>query len=336
MRFNRHVFAASALVIYLIAFVPAFRVLPDSIQISSLILMGCISWLYGKRIGLCFSVLVILLNMSLLFAITDLAGEIIQTYYPTGTLISITLALTAGHIHDSNARLQHTRSVLADQVTVATREVENMTRHLIEQDEKERIRIGQDIHDGVGQYLTGMMLHSETLTDSLKQIHHPEAPLAGLMTQRIRRSMDILRKLSRSQLPIQPEQTSLESAVEEMVDYFNEISSAEVSLRIKGKQWNVRNEHVRHLYRIAQEALHCAIYECRARQLNILIDAHVNCCRIRVEASELRSADHVPRCLDSHVLKYRAQAIGAQLSGGQLPATGFYFECVVLRKEDAA
>lgn len=327
MRVNKHVYASLATGIYITLCIATFDALYDSAQIMSVALVGLFGWLYGSRIGLLLIVPIILLNTVVFLFVSDDIHDILLTYNLAGIIPAIAITLVTGFIHDSNEKLERTKASLSDRVKEATAELEQFTQQLIQRDEEERIRIGRDLHDGVGQWLTGMLLQSESLSLKLKEVEHSETALAEKMTERIRTSMQVIRKLSRSQLPIQPSQMSIETALEEMAAYFKEISSAKISLKRSGNSRDLPIDTIQHLYRIAQEAIHCAIYECRASLMEVTFTAWENTWRMAITATKLRSPDHAPTCLSSSVMKYRVKLIGGILTGKPLPEGGFHLEC---------
>ena len=112
-----------------------------------------------------------------------------------------------------------------------------------------------------------------------------------------------------------------------MAAYFHEISNAKVSVTCSGSSAVLPIETIQHLYRIAQEAIHCAIHECAAKGLEIGFHAEPLGWMLRISATEVRTTEQPPACLNSQAMKYRAKAIGGNLSGKPLPNGGFEMTC---------
>ncbi|MCK4564191.1 MAG: histidine kinase dimerization/phosphoacceptor domain-containing protein, partial [Verrucomicrobia bacterium] len=186
---NKHVFMGVVIGIYTALFIATFDRWPNSVLISTVALIGLFGWFYGTRIGLLSIVPFILLNTAILFLVSGDPYDILLTYNPTGIILSMVTVLSAGFMRESQNKLNQLEASLSKRVDDATAELGKLTRQLIDYDENERITMGQDLHDGVGQYLTGMLLHSEALSFKLREAQHSEADLAERMTQRIRNSM---------------------------------------------------------------------------------------------------------------------------------------------------
>jgi signal transduction histidine kinase len=313
--------------IYAVAFAATFDTLYVSILILCVALVGLFGWIYGTKIGLLSIIPFILLNTAILFLVSGEAEDILLTYNPTAIILSVIIVFATGFMCKSQEKLNQLETNLSKCVDEATSELDALTQRLIDDDEKERIRLGQDLHDGVGQYLTGMLLHSEALSGKLKQAHRSEADLAERMTQRIRNTMQLVRRLSRSQLPIQLPETRLEAALEEMISYFDDISAADFRLEHTGDSSNLPAATAQHLHRIANEAISRAIYKYKAKNVDIRLVTRKRGFVMNIEAT--RMAKQVPTAseLVSKVMEYRARAIFGTFIFTLSPEDGFQLEC---------
>lgn len=312
--------------IYAAAFIATFDELHDSVQIFSVALIGLCGWLYGIRIGLFSTLPVVLLNTAILYLVSGESCDILPTYNPEGIIIAMIAGLLAGSMRESQDKLNKLRDNFADRVDEATAELDELAQRLIENDEQERVRIGQDLHDGVGQYLTCMLLHSEALSLRLREAGRIEADLADWMTRRVQSNIQTVRQLSRSLLPIQFTETNLETALDEMVAYFNNVSSAEVRLTCRGNSEKIPIPTAQHLYRIAHETVYRAIYKHKATSLDIKLITGRSNCQTRIKG---RISRQISSSLDliSEVMKYRIKAIGGKQTCVALAKSGFRLKC---------
>jgi len=312
--------------IYAAAFIATFNELYDSVQIYSIALVGLCGWLYGTRIGL-FSILpFVLLNTAILYLVSGEPCDVLLTYNPVGIIIAMSAVLGTGSMRESQDKLNKLRDNLDYRVDEATAELDELAQRLIENDEQDRIRIGQDLHDGVGQYLTCMLLHSEALSLRLREAGRVEADLAEWMTRRVQKNIRTVRQLSRSLLPIQFTETSLETALDAMVAYFNDASSAKIKLNFRGNSEDIPIPTAQHLYRIAHETVYCAIYKHKATSLDIKLITGRSNCQTRIKGRTPRKTS-CSSGLISEVMKYRIKAIGGKQTCVALAKSGFRMKC---------
>src|SRR3984957_9234970 len=177
------------------------------------------------------------------------------------------------------ARLRKSKRELEERVrqrTVAlTSEINERARleqELLRISEREQWRIGHDLHDSLGQHLTGTALAGHVLSEKLAEKSLPEAAAADNVVKLVEEAIDLTRTLARGLHPV-----DLEG--ENFLDSFNELA-ANVSERFKIKcrfecstAAGIRPpEGAIHLYRIAQEAINNAIKHGKAKEIIIRLE----------------------------------------------------------------
>ncbi len=85
--------------------------------------------------------------------------------------------------------------------------------HLLTIAEDTQRRIAQDLHDDVGQELTGLALKAETLAEMLASAEKPAGPIANDVVATLERTRSKVRDLCRGVLPAELEDGALESAL---------------------------------------------------------------------------------------------------------------------------
>ena len=313
--------------VYAIAFIATFDTYYDSLMISSMVLSGLFGWFYGIRRGVLLSLLIIPLNTAILIVVSGNPSDILQAYNPLGIALGLAFAWAMGSIKESQNRLNELEETLSERVDKATVELSELARQLIETDEQERIQIGQDLHDGVGQYLTGMLLYSEFLSQKLRTANRVEADLAEWMTRRVQKSIQIVRQLSRSLLPIQFMETNLETALDEITAYFTSISITDIKVECQGESMDIPNPTAQHLYRIAHEAVDYAIHKNRATHVTIQLFTEKDGCQISIEGNKTSPQTSIPPDFISEIVKYRIGAIGGKVDFIRQVDGSFRLEC---------
>ena len=125
--------------------------------------------------------------------------------------------------------------------------------------EREKERLSHELHDGLGQHLTGIAFLAKALANRLEARKATETPDAQQIAALTNQAISNTRALARGLRPVGPEDNAFAFALSEM--------SRDVSM-IYGIQCNFNADRpirvasrmaAHHLYRIAQEAVHNAV-----------------------------------------------------------------------------
>src|SRR5580700_4209493 len=134
-----------------------------------------------------------------------------------------------------------------------------LEKALLEVSAREQRRIGEDLHDGLGQHLTGIAFMSKVLESKLCEKSLPETADAAKIVKLVNEAINKTRELSRGLLPVVSDAHGLMSALtryaEEMQDLFRITCRFECSAPVPVYDVNVAT----HLYHIAREAVNNAI-----------------------------------------------------------------------------
>jgi PAS domain S-box-containing protein len=220
-----------------------------------------------------------------------------------------------------------------DEVVVTVRDFTErieLEREVIASGERERTRIGQDLHDGLAQLLIGVRLLLSALRDKLAlsgSPHHDDADRAvDLVSRAIKHTSELAHGLS----PI-PKRGRLSDALRQLGKESEKLLGArcEVDCQCAGTQPFLSETTATHLYRIAQEAITNAVKHGKATRIDIR-------CAIAEGFLELTVADDgtgIPADamesdgLGLHIMNYRARAIGGDLSVVACPSGGTLVRC---------
>jgi PAS domain S-box-containing protein len=134
---------------------------------------------------------------------------------------------------------------------------------------REQRRIGQDLHDGLGQLLTGIAFMSKVQEQRLVGSGAPEAADASKILRLVNEAIHKARELSRGLMPGLANPNGLMSSLEQMAHEIQEVFG--VSCRFHSDEpLPIRDATVAsHLYHIAQEAVSNAIKHGKAEHIEI-------------------------------------------------------------------
>ena len=141
-------------------------------------------------------------------------------------------------------------------------------RRVLAAQEAERVGIARDLHDEVGQVLTGVLLQLNSIAESAPE--HEEA--LGEARQAVRRALDEVRRISSDLRPEMLEQLGLVSALTEMTSSFSRITGIAVERPFATALPKLTPEVELAIYRIAQESLTNVARHAQARRVVISLE----------------------------------------------------------------
>lgn len=103
------------------------------------------------------------------------------------------------------------RYIIATGIDITERK--RLERTILEVSNSEQRRIGQDLHDGLGQHLTGIAFMSKTLEQKLADKSLPEASDAAKIVKLVNEAIHETRELARGLLPVLSDSLGLMGAL---------------------------------------------------------------------------------------------------------------------------
>ena len=146
---------------------------------------------------------------------------------------------------------------------------EQLEKNVTEVTERERRRIGHDLHDTLCQHLTATSLSLQVLSGKLAEASLPQARDADAGVELIEEAIDLTRKLAKGLFPLELEGEGLAGALRELCRSTAERYNIKCEFNGDSQTPALDSTTATHLYRIAQEALTNAIKHGHASQLNV-------------------------------------------------------------------
>lgn len=210
-------------------------------------------------------------------------------------------------------------------------EQRQLERELVKAGERERKRVGRDLHDGLGQLLTGIGFLSKTLSQSLQTRGDADADEASEITTLVENAIDQTRSLSKLLLPVELEVNGLEAALQRLKSHVAVVYGITCELKTDTYTPIQDPEIALHMYRVAQEAVHNAVRHGKPSRVEITLSTTSSgTTRLDVVDDGIGLPDNVVRSaggLGLRTMKYRAQTIGATLSISRRPTGGTQVRC---------
>lgn len=263
----------------------------------------------------------------------DEHDDYIRSYHETGRrkIIGIGREVTGrrkdGSVFPMDLAVSEVR--LGDR-TIFTGIIRDITeRRRLEQEilhvtDEERRRIGQDLHDGLGQMLTGIGLISQNLARKLRADDLPQAADVAEITDLIREADQFARSLAKGLVPVELEANGLTAALQHLATNAERLFGIGCQYDEVGMVPLHDINTAIHLYRIAQEAVSNAAKHGKAAHVRVSLALGDEQVRLHVQDDGVGFPDELPndRGMGVRIMQYRARIIGGTLEIWRDPAGG--------------
>ncbi len=195
-------------------------------------------------------------------------------------------------------------------------ERKRLERQILETSMREQQRIGRDLHDDMGQLLTGTGFLCENLVRMLEQKDAPEAREARKIYDLINEAKEHTRALSRGLSPVEVDSGGLTDALDRLVAGVRSLYAIDCLLLREGELCINDSMVETQFYYIAQEAVTNAIKHGRVNRIIIRTITRSDLFRMVIEDDGIG----IPSGIESiegmgiRIMRYRATAIGAALT----------------------
>lgn len=190
-----------------------------------------------------------------------------------------------------------------------------LERQIVATGERERDRIARDLHDGLGQELTGISLRLAALSKLLERERSNHLSTVQSLQALTQTSISESRRLSRSLSPGVGHNSGICAALSSLAREVNELSEVSCTANCSTEDDISDDEIVTQLFRIAQEATNNALKHSNARN----IELHYGRDRGKVYLAVLDDGVGMPSERDRvdglglRSMRYRAQMIRGRL-----------------------
>ncbi len=195
--------------------------------------------------------------------------------------------------------------------------------------EREQSRFGHDLHDGLGQHLTGIEFMAQVLQQRLEAADHPEAKRAEEITGLIRQAIAQTRDLARGLSPVVLQSKGLTLALRDLAESVSKRHGISCQCEIAPESDPPRAETATHLYRIAQEAVNNALKHGKATTIVIRLKRVNQRFELQIidNGTGAIPADSQRQGMGLRVMSYRAGIIGGGLEITQKRGEGTIVAC---------
>src|ERR1044072_6310135 len=270
LRHDRRTFGAVSLILVcIIGYIDFETGYERSLSLFYLVPISVGTWFVGLIFGLAIATLSVVV-----WVVSDLAagipavriwnaGMAMASYFAFGIVLHKLCTL----LRELDQRVR-ARTIALQRETA---ERERLDQEIAEIADRERRRLGQDLHDSLGQHLTGTALAAQVLKDKLTTKSAPEAAEAEKLVRYVEEGIDLTRNLARGFFSPELEADGLSVALEGLAENISERFAVNCNFHAEDSI-PVRDSAVAtQLYRIAQEAVTNAAKHAAAENIDIRV-----------------------------------------------------------------
>ena len=234
-------------------------------------------------------------------------------------------------VRQRTAELEETNRELKSEIAERRR----LEKEVLDIGMQEQRRIGQELHDGLGQELTGLSYLATRLLRRLRSGGFSEAGTAEELAEGIPRVLGQVQGIVKGLVPLEVGAEDLVSALKSLAAGIEERTGISCSFSVDGAV-EIRDTNTAvQLYRIVQEAATNAVKHGQAEHIDVAMKADRS--RITVEVRD----DGVGICRDNertqgsgmNIMRYRARAIGGTLNIRSKTEDGTLVACSIPREQ---
>lgn len=218
-------------------------------------------------------------------------------------------------------------SVIAGFYDVTDRK--RLEKEILEVSGREQQRLGQELHDGLGQILTGVSYMCRVLHEQLQAKKLEEAGTAEEITELVNHTINLTKVLARGFFPVELEENGIISALQELADNTETQFKIACHFSYNEKVFINDNSTALHLYRIAQEAVHNAVKHGKPDNIYIKLDFEGDKIVLTVKDDGVGFPDELGdnRGMGLRIMEYRANMIDGKVNIGRNREKGTIVSC---------
>jgi PAS domain S-box-containing protein len=209
-------------------------------------------------------------------------------------------------------------------------ERKHLEKTILEISAREQRRIGQDLHDGLGQHLTGIAFMSKVQEQKLMEKGLAEAGDATKIVNLVNEAINKTRELARGLLPVLSDAHGLMSALQRWAGEVEDLFGVNCRFQCLTPVLIHDDAVATHLYYIAREAVNNAIKHGQPRYIVIRLaaDQDQGVLTIQDDGGGIGNAAPGNKGMGLHLMNYRARIIGGSLEVRRVASGGTVVACL--------
>jgi len=191
-----------------------------------------------------------------------------------------------------------------------------LEKEILEISERERRRLGQELHDSLGQQLTGVSFLARVVEKKLAARSAEEAPDVAEITKLVKQAIDLARNLAYGMHPVGLEEGGIGPSLQELAGRMEKLFHIRCTFK-HDKRIEIDDPSVAvHIYRITQETITNAIKHGKAKNIQVELASKRDEFILTVENDGLDFPEEFEARgtgMGLQIMDHRADIIGASL-----------------------
>jgi len=220
------------------------------------------------------------------------------------------------------------RQPLVQAIARDVTEQRRLEKEILEISDREKDRLGRDLHDGLCQNLAGIAALGTALSRRLETLDQPAAAAAAEISHLLKEAMTEARNLARGLNPVGLTGSGLVGALDGFTANVEAQFRISCTFQCTHPSFQLGEIMETHLYRIVQEAVRNAISHGRAKRITVTLCFEDGMGTLTVRDSGIGILVDACDGNGMHSMAYRARLIGASLWVRADFPTGTRMDCV--------
>jgi len=215
-------------------------------------------------------------------------------------------------------------------------ELKALSARLVEAQEQERRSISRELHDEVGQVLTGVLVEMANLSSMIREGNREAmAEKAGGIKREIETSIRVVRNMALLLRPSMLDDLGLIAALEWQAREVSRRSGVWVKVSADRVSEELPEEHRTCVYRIVQEALHNCEQHAGARHAEVAVRQEPDCLRLLIHDDGRGFDARRERGMGLLGIEERVNHLGGSFTVESAPGSGTSIEVVLPLRQPA-
>ncbi len=206
-----------------------------------------------------------------------------------------------------------------------------LERRILEVGNEERRKIGRELHDGLGQALTGIRMMAESLARKLNANGVPGADEVKEIAEMLKETDEFARTLSRGMVQVDIEKKGLSVALKNLCGRTEKLTGIDC-IYIENGNVEVKNHTMAlHLYRIVQESVNNAVKHGSASAIQVRLSSNREHTSLVVNDDGFGFDPEITeeRGMGIQIMKHRAASMGGVLEIARTEEQQTQIRCIV-------
>lgn len=206
-----------------------------------------------------------------------------------------------------------------------------LEREVLDVANRERTRLSTELHEGLGQALTGVSFDLGALATAVSRGKSDVGTLVSSAKEQVQRAIATTRQLARGMSPVQTHRGSLSTAIAALAADLAARTKSTLTYSFDPQEISVPGDVADQIYRIADEAVIDAIRHEGFQRIDIALRQTSTSLELQITSDTASAGEPAdpPRDLSLRMMSYRARVVGGELRIVAAPEGGTRMEVTV-------